>query len=258
MRGAGVAAGSRHGSRDRRQRRAQAGLAPLLDPPVEYFKVDAGDGVIVDGYMLKPPASIRRRAIRCSCTSTASRPSQTVDRRWGGSAMLFHRYLASLGYVVVSFDNAGTPAPRGRAWRKVDLRGGRRAVVEAAGAALRSLEQTSRLRRPRPRRRVGLERRRHEHAEPDVPSPGAVQGRAWRSRRCPISGSTTRIYQERYMGLPQENAEGYQRGVGDQLRRGPEGQPADRARLRRRQRALPGHGTAGEPADRARASRSTS
>ena len=49
------------------------------------------------------------------------------------------------------------------------------------------------------------------------------------------------IYQERYMGLPQENAEGYRIGLADQLRRGAEGQAAHRSRIGRRQRAdLPG------------------
>ena len=44
---------------------------------------------------------------------------QTVTDRWGGGGMLFHRALAEAGYVVVSFDNRGTPAPKGAAWRKV-------------------------------------------------------------------------------------------------------------------------------------------
>ena len=33
--------------------------------------------------------------------------------RWGGGTMLFHRALAEAGYVVVSVDNRGTPAPEG-------------------------------------------------------------------------------------------------------------------------------------------------
>ena len=43
---------------------------------------------------------------------------QTVLDRWGGGNQLWHRMLAQNGYVVMSFDNRGTPAPRGRAWRK--------------------------------------------------------------------------------------------------------------------------------------------
>ena len=44
---------------------------------------------------------------------------QTVIDRWGGGQMLFHRALADAGYIVVSVDNRGTPAPKGAAWRKV-------------------------------------------------------------------------------------------------------------------------------------------
>jgi dipeptidyl-peptidase-4 len=39
------------------------------------------------------------------------------DWRGGGHA-LFHRAVADTGYVVVSMDNRGTPAPKGAAWRR--------------------------------------------------------------------------------------------------------------------------------------------
>ena len=45
--------------------------------------------------------------------------SQTVVDRWGGTRGLFHRAMANEGFVVVSVDNRGTPAPKGAAWRKV-------------------------------------------------------------------------------------------------------------------------------------------
>ena len=48
------------------------------------------------------------------------------------------------------------------------------------------------------------------------------------------------IYQERYMGLPGDNVEGYRR-VADQLCRSTAGQPAARPRHGRRQLPLPGH-----------------
>ena len=45
--------------------------------------------------------------------------AQTVVDSWGGGRILFHRALADAGYIVVSFDNRGTPAPKGAEWRKV-------------------------------------------------------------------------------------------------------------------------------------------
>ena len=126
-------------------------LAPLLDPPVEFFKADAGDGVMVDGYVIKPPAFDPAKRYPVLVNIYGEPASQTVADAWGGSGVLYHRYLASLGYLVVSFDNAGTPAPRGRAWRK--------AVYGAVGvlsskqqaAALRSLNRTPSVRRSRSR-----------------------------------------------------------------------------------------------------------
>jgi dipeptidyl-peptidase-4 len=50
-----------------------------------------------------------------------------------GDGALFHRALADDGYLIASFDNRGTPAPKGRAWRK--------AVYGAVGV-LSAQEQT--------------------------------------------------------------------------------------------------------------------
>jgi dipeptidyl-peptidase-4 len=43
---------------------------------------------------------------------------QTVKDSWGGQKMLWHAMLAQQGYVIASVDTRGTPAPKGRAWRK--------------------------------------------------------------------------------------------------------------------------------------------
>ena len=191
---------------------AKEKVAPLLNPPVEFFKVDAGGGV--DGRRIPHQAAgvrSHRRSIRCSCTSTASRPSQTVVDSWGGSTALYHRYLASLGYLVVSFDNSGTPAPRGRAWRK--------AVYGAVGAlsskqqaeALRSLES--------PHPFVDLDRvavwgwsgggtntLNLMFRSPELYKVGMAVAPV------PDQRLYDSIYQERYMGLPAQNADGYKQG----------------------------------------------
>jgi dipeptidyl-peptidase 4 len=41
----------------------------------------------------------------------------TVQNRWDRQD-LWHQYLAQAGYVVMSVDNRGTQVPRGKAWRK--------------------------------------------------------------------------------------------------------------------------------------------
>jgi dipeptidyl-peptidase-4 len=96
----------------------RATLAPMLTPPVEFFKTDAGGGVTVDGYMIRPPSLDPARKYPVLVHIYGEPAAQTVADEWDGPGTLFHRYLASLGYIVVSFDNAGTPALRGRSWRK--------------------------------------------------------------------------------------------------------------------------------------------
>ena len=44
--------------------------------------------------------------------------SQTVKNTWSLGHHLFHRWLTQKGYVVMSIDARGTPAPKGRDWRK--------------------------------------------------------------------------------------------------------------------------------------------
>ena len=69
--------------------------------------------------MLKPPDLDPSRRYPVIVFVYGEPASQTVVDRWGGGRMLFHRALADAGYVVVSVDNRGTPAPKGAAWRKV-------------------------------------------------------------------------------------------------------------------------------------------
>ena len=183
-------------------------VAALLAPPVEYFKADAGDGVTVDGYMLKPKDFDASRRYPVLVHIYGEPAGQTVEDRWGGSTALYHRYVASLGYLVVSFDNAGTPAPRGRAWRKAVA--GTVGVLSSKqqAAALRSLATT--------RRYVDLERvavwgwsgggtntLNLLFRSPDLYKVGMAVAPV------PDQRLYDTIYQERYMGLPAENVEGY-------------------------------------------------
>ena len=97
----------------------QAAIAPIVNRPVEFMTVDVGDGVSLDGWVLKPSQFDPLRKYPVIVFTYGEPGSQTVVDQWGGATMLFHRALADAGYVVVSFDNRGTPAPKGAAWRKV-------------------------------------------------------------------------------------------------------------------------------------------
>ena len=164
--------------------------------------------------------------------------------------MLFHRALAEAGYVVVSMDNRGTPAPKGAPWRK--------AVYGSVGD-LSSKEQAAAVKALVARHpfldgsRVGVwgwsgggsNTLNAMFRFPDVYQVGVSVAPV------PDQALYDTIYQERYMGLPDANAAGYKLGLVDSLRRRAEGRPADHPRLGRRQRPRAGHREAGQPADRA-------
>ncbi len=97
----------------------QQRLAKLRSTPFEFFKVDIGDGVKLDGWMIKPPDFDPQKHYPVLFYAYTEPWSQTVVDAWGGLNMRWHMMLAQQGYLVMSVDNRGTPAPRGRAWRKI-------------------------------------------------------------------------------------------------------------------------------------------
>lgn len=97
----------------------RAAVAPVIKRPVEFFKVPVSDGVQADGWMLKPSNFDSTRAYPVLVYVYGEPAGQTTVDSWLGPSGLWYRTLADQGYVIVSVDNRGTPAPRGRAWRKV-------------------------------------------------------------------------------------------------------------------------------------------
>jgi dipeptidyl-peptidase 4 len=88
----------------------------------EFFRVDIGEGVQLDGWMIKPPNFDPNKRYPVLFYVYGEPWGQTVVDSWGGSRFLWHVMLAQQGYIVMSVDNRGTPAPRGRAWRKIIYR----------------------------------------------------------------------------------------------------------------------------------------
>ncbi len=97
-------------------------IAKLKQTPTEFFKVDIGEGVQLDGWMIKPPDFDNQKHYPVLFYVYGEPWGQTVLDRWGGRDRLWHQMLAQQGYLVVSVDNRGTPAPRGKAWRKIIYR----------------------------------------------------------------------------------------------------------------------------------------
>ncbi len=86
--------------------------------PTEFLKLDIGNGIVFDSWMLKPKDFDASRKYPIFIYVYGEPHAQTVLNEWGAAQIDFHRVVAELGYVVVSIDNRGTPAPKGAAWRR--------------------------------------------------------------------------------------------------------------------------------------------
>ncbi|HVQ54688.1 MAG TPA: S9 family peptidase [Thermoanaerobaculia bacterium] len=186
-------------------------VAPMMAPPIEFFQVDIGDGVKLDGWMMKPKGFDPAKKYPLLMYVYGEPAGAEVEDAWRGDRGLFHRALADAGYVVGCVDNRGTPAPKGREWRK---------VVYGAVGVLASKEQAAAVRQLLATR---------PYLDPErVASWGWSGGGSmtlnllFRSPDlykvgmsvAPVPDQTLydTIYQERYMGLPKDNAEGYKNG----------------------------------------------
>lgn len=86
--------------------------------PVELFQVDIGDGINIDGWMIRPRDFDSSRKYPVFIYVYGEPHGQTVRDSWGFASANYHRVIADLGYIVISMDNRGTPCPKGAAWRR--------------------------------------------------------------------------------------------------------------------------------------------
>ena len=186
-------------------------LAKLKREPVEFFRVDIGDGIEMDAWCIKPPGFDKTKKYPLLIYVYGEPAGQTVLDRWGGSSYLWHQLMAQHGYVVMSFDNRGTPAPRGREWRKCVYRKiGDLHPQDQAAAARAVLKERTYL----DASRVGIwgwsgggSSTLHALFKfPDLYHTGISIAPV------PNQRYYDTIYQERYMGLPRDNVEGYRKG----------------------------------------------
>jgi dipeptidyl-peptidase 4 len=189
----------------------RAAVASLLDPAAEFVQVPVADGTLLDGLVLKPRNFDAAKKYPVIVYVYGEPASVTVVDAWAGDRGLFLRALANEGYIVVSFDNRGTPSPKGREWRK---------TIYGAVGVLSSKDQTEAilaLGRQRPYidlGRVGVwgwsgggtNTLNLMFRSPDLYRVGVAVAPV------PDQKLYDTIYQERYMGLPDENPEGYRIG----------------------------------------------
>jgi dipeptidyl-peptidase 4 len=95
-----------------------AKMKKLISRPTEFLQIDIGDGVSMDASMIKPRDFDESKKYPVFIYVYGEPYAQTVLDQWGAAQIDFHRVVADLGYLVVSIDNRGTPAPKGAAWRR--------------------------------------------------------------------------------------------------------------------------------------------
>jgi dipeptidyl-peptidase 4 len=94
--------------------------APRIARPTEFLKLDIGNGVAMDAWLIKPRDFDDTKKYPLFVFVYGEPHAQTVLDDWAGGQnhTMFHRTIADLGYLVVSMDGRGTPAPKGAAWRR--------------------------------------------------------------------------------------------------------------------------------------------
>lgn len=177
----------------------------------EFFKIDIGD-VVLDAWMIKPINFDSQKKYPLLVHVYGEPAGSTVQDNWGTGDNLWHQYLSNqLDYIVVSIDNRGTRVPRGRDFRKSIYRQiGLLAADDQAKAAKKMVATYSFI----DEKRIGI---------------WGWSGGGQMSLHCMFRHSDIyktsiavafvsqqilydNIYQERYMGLPNDNIEGYREG----------------------------------------------
>lgn len=96
----------------------QEHLDSLKQQPASFFQIALEEDITLDGWMIKPYNFDPTKKYPVLFYVYGEPGAQTVLDRWGWSQYLWHQYLAQEGYIIISIDNRGTPAPKGREWRK--------------------------------------------------------------------------------------------------------------------------------------------
>ncbi|MDP4224304.1 MAG: S9 family peptidase [Bacteroidota bacterium] len=178
---------------------------------IEFFKIKTADNVEMDGWMAKPKNFDPSKKYPVVFYVYTEPFGVTVTDYFGvGRNRLYLGDMAEDGYIYMSLDNRGTPAPKGRAWRKAIYRNvGQINIRDQAMAAREILKW--------------------DFIDPDRIAVWGWSGGG--SATCnlmlqypeiyktgiAIAAVTNlltydNIYEERYMGLPEENMEDFVKG----------------------------------------------
>jgi dipeptidyl-peptidase 4 len=185
--------------------------ADSLKSNTRFFKIKTEEGVEMDGWMVKPDNFDPSKKYPVVFYVYTEPAGQNVKDEYGiGKNRLYRGNMAADGYIYISIDNRGTPVPKGREWRKCIYRKiGLINIHDQAEAAAEVLKwpfvDTSRI------AVWGWSGGGSATLNLMFQYPGIYKtGIAIAA----VGNELTydNIYQERYMGLPQENREDFVKG----------------------------------------------
>ncbi len=186
-----------------------AQFATLRTQPKEFFKVNTGE-ITLDGWMIKPSDFDSAKRYPVIFYIYGEPASSTVQNSWSRGE-LWSRFLAEQGYIVMSIDPRGVNTPRGRQWRKCVY--GKVGIIPPAdhAAAVTELIKTYNYIDPE---RIGVwgwsgggSSTTHLMFKfPDIYATGIAVAGVYSQYLYDT------IYQERYMGLPSTNPQGFHDG----------------------------------------------
>lgn len=178
---------------------------------LEFFRIRTAEGTEMDAWMAKPASFDPHKKYPVVFYVYTEPAGQTVVDRYGtGNNRLYKGNMADDGYIYISIDNRGTPAPKGRNWRKSIYRKvGKLNTDDQASAAKEILKlpyvDSSRV-------AVwgwsggGSATLNLLFQYPEIYQTGISIAAVGNQL------TYNNIYQERYMGLPQENLEDFVNG----------------------------------------------
>lgn len=177
----------------------------------EFFKITTEDNVEMDGWISRPRDFDPGKKYPVLFYVYTEPWGATVTDSYGVNRnSLYAGNLADDGYIYISVDNRGTPAPKGRAWRKAIYKKIGQINIHDQAMAAREILKWSFV---DPERIAvwgwsggGSATLNLMFQFPEIYRTGIAIAA--------VANELTydNIYQERYMGLPQENMEDYVKG----------------------------------------------
>lgn len=178
---------------------------------VEFIKIKTADGVEMDGWMVKPANFNPAKKYPVVFYVYSEAGMQTVKDEYGSADnYLYKGSMSNDGYIYISFDNRGTPVPKGAEWRKSIYRKVGQLNIRDQAMAAKEVLKWNYI----DKSRVavwgwsgGGSTTLHLLLQyPEIYSCGIAVA--------PVTSlfCYDNIYEERYMGLPQENREDYEKG----------------------------------------------